>query len=411
MSNPPTAPPGYAVSRGRKILAAIITLVMVPAAGLLVLELIFRLFVPVTDVVWTFWDPLTGVRRHPDQKGRYISGAIDAPFSFNAQGWNHPGDYVLSKPEGTIRVCMVGDSMVEAKQVDPNQSMVMEAQRRMSRPGRPAEWYGFGMAGWGTTQEHQAIEHYVLDYSPDLVILMFVQNDPADCSPYITRIERYEPKFTLDEGGGLALELPRYKPPAWRGRVAFKSALLRYFFAQKGVWERLRGAGHQPLGDVPLRGGAGAVDEEAGRDSALSREAKTWLLIEKILEATRDEVHRRGSRFAVVFRGNYRQLDLAVEGKPYEPAPKEKDPYCLHQRFDEMGREFVGPIAARLGIPYLDLTEPLLELVQRTHETFRFPNDNHYNAAAHEVVGGVLARWAESLLASPGTPEPASGDP
>ena len=409
-SKPSPAPRGHAISRGRKIFAAAITFTIVPLVGFLALEMIFVLFVPVTDVAWTFWDPLTGIRRHPDQAGRYIKDAIDAPYRFNAQGWNHPEDYVLAKPEGTVRVCMVGDSMVEAKQVDPNLSMILKAQELMTRPERPAQWYGFGMAGWGTTQEHQAIRHYVLDYAPDLVVLMFVQNDPADCSPYITKIERYEPKFTLAPDGSLTQELPRYKPPAWRGRLAFKSSLIRYFFAQKGVWARLGGATRQGIGDVPLREGAGDVsEEESGPRAAgrLEREEKTWRLLEAILAATRDEVRRRGATFAIVFRGHYKELDQAAEGGSYAAPPKEADPYCLHQRLDEMGREFVEPMARRLGIPYLDLTGPLMELVTRTHVSFRFPDDNHYNAAAHEVVGRELAAWAESLLAERAVPVPA----
>jgi len=52
--------------------------------GFLLLEVGLRLFVPITDADYQFWDPVLGARRLPDQTGRYIrpSGA-NAPFIFN----------------------------------------------------------------------------------------------------------------------------------------------------------------------------------------------------------------------------------------------------------------------------------------------------------------------------------------
>jgi hypothetical protein len=390
------------ISKGRKILAAFITLILVPLIGFLFLELIFAFFVPVTDVVWTFWDPVTGVRRHPDQKGRYIKGEIDASFSFNAQGWNHPNDYEIRKPKGTLRVALVGDSMVEAKQVAPENSMAYLAQQEMSRPDRPVEWYSFGMAGWGLNHEFQALKHYAMDYSPDLVILMFVQNDPADTSPYLTRIERYEPKYSLDENDELVYEAARYKPPHWKGKLAFKSNLLRYFFAQKGVWARLRGATRQGLGNVSTKEGSLEVGDNGDRRE---REAKTWKLLYKLIEAMRDEARKGGAEFALVFRGNYKVLDAAAAGATHVPLPGEDDPYCLGRRLDEMGYDLLRPMAVRLGIPYLDLTSPLEEMIRDTGTSHRFPEDNHYNAAAHRVVAGVFAGWADSLLSEQAPPE------
>src|SRR5262245_34367431 len=114
-------------------------------------ELVFRVFVPVTDVPHKIWDPLLGLRRAPDQAGRYINGAgfVDARYHFNRQGWNHPRDYSTHKPAGTRRVCLIGDSYVEALQVNPGEAMFSVAEQRMSRPDRPVEWYAFGASGWG----------------------------------------------------------------------------------------------------------------------------------------------------------------------------------------------------------------------------------------------------------------------
>ena len=62
-----------------------------------------------------------------------------------------------------------------------------------------------------------------------------------------------------------------------------------------------------------------------------------------------------------------------------------------------MGREQLGPIAERLGIPYLDLTDPLREMVARTGKSHCFPDDYHYGAVGHAAAGEALATFVESI--------------
>jgi len=68
-----------------------------------------------------------------------------------------------------------------------------------------------------------------------------------------------------------------------------------------------------------------------------------------------------------------------------------------------MGREWLAPICQRLGIPFLDLTNPLRELVRSTGKTHIFRSDGHYNEAAHRVAGETMAEWVEGIFASAAT--------
>lgn len=97
--------------------------------GLGLLELGFRFFVPVTDVAYQFGDPLLGPRGIPNQTGVNRTGqTMNARYRFNAQGWNHTRDYVIQKPVGTRRICIVGDSQVESIQVVVDKTMYAEAE-------------------------------------------------------------------------------------------------------------------------------------------------------------------------------------------------------------------------------------------------------------------------------------------
>lgn len=386
----------------RRFLAALIVFSAATLLAVIGVEIGFRLFVAVTDIPFYFTDPVLGPRRAPNQTGRWIRGShINARYEFNAQGWNHPEDFVVVKPPGTRRICIVGDSYVEALQVNPEETMFAVAQRRMNRPDRPVQWYAFGCSGWGTTQQYEAIRHYVLDYHPDVVVMFFVGNDPFDSSPYVARIERCAVTYCLDPQGNLSLLTPSFWKPRWSRRLAARLSVVRYFMVQKGLLERGRPRAGLP-NQMPLREESLSGDyhhvEGLSEMSADQRKRKTWELIEKTLEAARDECRRRGAVLVLVYRGCNKEIEASLTQVRYTPPPRDVDPYCLGQRISEMAREFVGPIAKRLGIPYLDLTDALAAMVSKTGKSHRFPKDGHYNPLAHQTVGQALADWLDPML-------------
>ena len=222
-------------------LAKLVTASLVIAMFVVAFELFLRISGLVTGMPYSAYDVGTGPRIAPNQSGRYIRGQwVRGWYRYNAQGWNHPEDYVVAKPPGTTRIAMVGDSQVAAQQVDVTETMFMRAQRSMSAAGRPTEWYAFGVSGYGTAQELEIVRHHALKYSPDVVVLMFVANDPYDTSPYLVDIEPYYPRYVLDGQGDL-LRLPQstWSFPWWKREIT-QMALFRYFGAQKGIGAKLR---------------------------------------------------------------------------------------------------------------------------------------------------------------------------
>ncbi|MEK6644552.1 MAG: hypothetical protein AABZ08_11650 [Planctomycetota bacterium] len=398
-------------SRRRALVAFIITIAGVCLFGVCGLETALRVFVPITDCYWYFWDPTVGPRIKPNQEGRRIKGkAVDCTYRINAQGWNNAADYVYKKPTGSKRVCIVGDSQIESLQVNPDQAMYQVAQAAMSRPDRPVEWYSFGNSGWGTNTEYEIIRHYCLDYQPDLVILLFVQNDPFDTSPYVVDVSPFRPTYYLGEQAELVLMPPS---PDWKPndlvRLASYSGLFRYFMFQRQLYDRLKGieSTRAGIGGLPLMAEASAnravTIPGLAQMTFEQRQIKTWELTEKLLAATQHECNRRGARFAMVFRGWTEEIDASIAGKPFIPLPKKEDPYCLVTRWSEMGREMVAPMAQRLGIPYLDLTDALAAQVVRTGKPHVFVDDMHFNRDAHEAAGKAMAAWVEGIWSKDAT--------
>jgi hypothetical protein len=396
-----TAP---ALTRGRRLAAVCITLVGTLLLGLIGLEVAFRGFVTVIDVPFYFWDPSIGARRAPNQSGRYLLGNhVDGRFNFNAQGWNHPNDYMVAKPEGLRRVALVGDSQVESLQVQPEMTMYAVAERLSRSSGNPVQWYAFGVSGFGIAEEYEVIRRYALDYRPDVVILLFVWNDPFDTSPYLGDLEPYTARYVLDEDEELSFVFPSFWQPRLGRRLSAQSAVVRYFMLQRRLLDRLKtrrpqfDAGGLPLREKTQSTGRPLV-EGLARMSGAERHEKTWTLIAKLLEAARDESRRRGAVFAIAYRGWADEIDAVLRPEGGPPAARETDPFCLGRRMREMGRECLAPIAARLDIPYLDLTEALRAAVERTGQSHRFPDDNHYSAVGHAAAGEALAEWVETLL-------------
>ncbi len=405
----------------RKLAALLLTATIFVALGLGALEIFFRTCVSVTDVSYSFWDPVIGPRTAPNQSGRSVrTPMFDVAYHFNSQGWNHPEDYQTVKPVGTRRICVVGDSQVESLQVNPDETFFFVAQNEMSRPDRPVQWYAFANSGWGTNVQYEVIRHYVVDYQPDVVVLLFIQNDPFDCSPYIVDMGRYRPIYYLGDQDELVLIPPTSDwQPSWKGRIAFQSAMVRYFLVQRALLDRWRtrsGPARPGVGGLPLMDTASlhANSVVPGIESIgeSQRQEMTWRLIEALLRQSKAACEKKGAVFAIAFRGWMEEIEFPRTGQKTVVPPRNEDPWCLTMsRVSEMGREQLAPMAQRLRIPYLDLTEALQAMVRRTGKSHVFEGDNHYNALAHEAVGKAMAAWVDQILSSHASNAPRSAEP
>lgn len=84
----------------------------------------------------------------------------------------------LEKPEGTLRVACLGDSVGgDCSLPRENACAALERALQSARGERPVEVLNFSVPGYSTLQEARALEVKALPFKPDAVVVLYVIND------------------------------------------------------------------------------------------------------------------------------------------------------------------------------------------------------------------------------------------
>jgi lysophospholipase L1-like esterase len=162
------------------------------------LEIIFRLFdiqhdVPKTgtwqDVLVPRQDRVPGVRyqfkphsRFYTQYGSNPDGYFDEHnrlyFHMNNYGFRGK-DVEMKKPDGTIRVIVLGDSFTMGDGVKLEDTFCVLLEERLRKENRRVEVLNFGMSGWNTSDQVAYLREIGVRFNPDIVIVAYVLNDAA----------------------------------------------------------------------------------------------------------------------------------------------------------------------------------------------------------------------------------------
>ena len=150
------------------------------ASLLLVLEfVVFRFLLVASDLPYLSENRGGILKYEANQMGIYrLQNEISAPYRVNADGWNSGhSDYEYKKDSGKRRICIIGDSYVEALQVSHDSSFAELLEKQLTDYGEPAEIYRFGISGAPFSHYLYMLENEVIQYSPDIVIINLVHND------------------------------------------------------------------------------------------------------------------------------------------------------------------------------------------------------------------------------------------
>lgn len=100
----------------------------------------------------------------------------------NSHGYRD-SEHAYTKPPGTQRIVIIGDSVAIGQGIPARSTFASRLQRRLNaRPGVaavPTEVIVLGQSGYSTSQELFLMEHIAPRYDPDMVVWMYVLNDPA----------------------------------------------------------------------------------------------------------------------------------------------------------------------------------------------------------------------------------------
>lgn len=204
----------------RKLLSLLLLLLFYIALTGAIAEISLRVAdaAPPVEAPGWFWqapDPVTGWSHLPGSSGRSFNTLYeyDAQVSFNSRGIRGPESLTYAKPEGVYRVLLLGDSFIEAVQVNESETLGEQLRGLLAaRTGQAVEVINAGVSGFGTDQQLLWLREEGAKYQPDLVLLaVYPHNDFMNNGEPLESANRgaiSKPFFALENG---ALQL-RYFP-------------------------------------------------------------------------------------------------------------------------------------------------------------------------------------------------------
>lgn len=314
--------------------------------------------------------------------------------------------HALHKPPGSYRIAVLGDSAVEAMQLDMKSTFWWRLQEELrSCPalrGREIEVMAFGVSGYGTAQQYLLLQSSALRYQPDLVLLAFANgNDLPNNSP---KLESWKERpFFLPEGDGLRLDA------SFKEGAAFVRRSSRLYEAYRSASDRLRlvqlvQAARHGLSSWTEAGGAHA-DTGAARKRMQGVEPttdisvfgpprdaaweETWTVTERLIARMNQLAARNHARFALTMITNSTQLypDPAVR-KRAQDALGTQDLFYIERRMEALGN--------RQGFPVIALGPELQKRADAGKTYFHgFENARmgwgHWNEKGHRAAAEILA--------------------
>jgi carbamoyltransferase len=292
------------------------------------------------------YHPVIGWWHIPNVRARIPLGDTFHLIRTNASGLRSNRNYPLKTPTGQKRIVLLGDSYSAGDGVN-NEERYSDLLEQRYHPY--LDVMNFGLNGSGTDQQLLIYENIAKNYEADAYIFAILAENIVrniyTCFPTLSNWEQttyYRPKpyFTLENGN---LSLHNQPVPLEKRRND-----------QLGDWK----CSFPYLPEYP----------EDAYAVYRFKDGEHWQLLKKIIERFLEQ----------------------VEGKPVFIMPLPMDDHYLEKApaiYLERFKELDDPSRMRYLVNVLP---DFLSYPKKEREQFRFPNDPHYTAFAHEVVADSI---------------------
>lgn len=282
------------------------------------------------------YDETLGWALVPGRQGRFWSSEFSVRVAVSSQGLRDR-EYPYPRREGVARALVLGDSFVWCWGVEIEQCFTEIVEDRLA----PTEIIAAGVPGYGTTQELLYYEREGRRFRPDVVLLVFVANDPWD-----NLAEEVRPRWRL-----VGSELVPGRGPVPRRLGPVASFLREHSHLCAVVDYRIETRRRRRAApEVPARTG------------------EALALTDALLDRLAARAQADGARLA-----------LALERLPRETAGHLLD-YCR-----------------RRGLPCLDL-EPHLAAAEARGVAVQLGRDVHRSAAGQLVVADAITEFLRPIV-------------
>lgn len=351
-------------------------------------ELVFRIFLPQSYDPYLF-DPIIGSRKKPGMFAVLTDGETHTKFA-NSAGFIDE-EWGIEKPPGLKRIAMLGDSFLQAIQVDDKDDFESMLESKLTDAGIPTEVFNFGIRGMGTTQQYLTLEHYALAYKPDLIIVAaFLFNDVEDNSLPL-RSATVRPYIVFENGTERIVppKDPTYKFPFsfFREHSHFYRWLVNRYFDMRRIvnTNRTKNSDTYQHTDTVL-----PFFDVYSRESQISDEwQEAWFITKEMYRRMKVLADTHSIPLFVVLIPSRYEL-YPEDWKAALEERRDQFPVAVNASYDlSLPRKKGVALFEDLSILYLDLYDDLATHAGRGEELY-MPVDGHFNAHGHEVVAGIL---------------------
>jgi hypothetical protein len=361
------------------------------------------------------YDSLFGWKKIPGLRSqRVTAGKPPVSYNINSRSIRGP-EYPYAKEDGEYRILVLGDSFAEGFMVEFSElfSEVMKKTLNDKQRSVHIDVINTGTSGWSTDQELIMFQTEGKKYSPDLVILLFYENDitynnrPKDWGMY------YKPLFQIVDGKLELTNVPVPRPDIFimydqleaENKSAFKrlrSWLNVNSYLYKLVKDRV-------MSSYKLRtlisGETGKEDQENEKlffpieyrvweKKPNGAVRKSWEITEAMLTQLHQETALINSRllvFYVPFEGSIYLEEWEKLKKQYNLTEENwnvnKPGIMLEDICRRNGIEFINPTAL-FRKRALNLKKEGIRLYDRL--------DHHWSVEGNALAGKVLAEYIDS---------------
>jgi lysophospholipase L1-like esterase len=312
----------------------------------------------------------------------------------------------LEKPQGTFRIAVIGDSVVEAFQIDMKAAFWWHLQDDMRAcpgvGGRAVEVMAFGVSGYGTAQEALLLESTAIRYQPDVVLVAFAANDLRNNSKHLE--PEADRPFFVAEGDNLRLDtsftrratFQRRSSPLYERYRAASDGMRLVQLAQAArhgfeTW-REAGAAHARTAGAPkevpgIEPTTNTAMFAAPRDAVWE---SAWAVTERLVIGMSRFAARHDARFAIAVVSHSAQVHPdAKTRKNLEDALGLEDLFYVERRLETLG--------SREGIHVIALAPELQKRAEASDVYFHgFPNYRmgwgHWNERGHRSAAEIIAQ-------------------
>ena len=368
-------------------------------------------------ISWAEPDPLLGYKFTPG-KTYWSFKENDHPITgrINSFGWRDD-EWSIDKPDNVYRIAILGDSVVEAIEVEQDRTFMAVAGKKFNQnsDGLKIEFLSFGRTSFTQTEELLVLKQMVEQFSPDMVMVLFLPlNDIQDVSKETTT-DRLRPFFHVSETGELILntsftQTREFKLKRFINWFKQHSALISLMTERYNMFQnqRIMAAKDKATKDNDKPENKPQEKEKIKKNKTVTKKAKDSQVLPKHLTlctANPDLTYLENYRLNKILlktmvdfsrAKQYSFTLVTVDNQAYTPAVENQfksiDPTFDPNYFEDDLQQF----ALSLGINYIGLQRVFRRAYEEKNKPFHW---GHWNYEGHKVAGLYIAKRLRSIIA------------